>query len=63
MCDRPNFWKDFGNICKEFSYGEIDMYNRGMMTIEETIATILDRKRQDDIQKFLEKYGEERFNG
>lgn len=46
-----NFYEDFENVISEHSHGIIDAYNRGLVTIEETLATIMDYKRNADIAK------------
>ena len=46
-----NFYEDFENVIREHSDGIINAYNRGLVTIEETIAVIMDNKRNADIAK------------
>lgn len=40
-----NFYKDFKQFCGSYSDGIIDAYNRGLVTMEEALATLLDNKR------------------
>lgn len=46
-----DFYKDFETLCSEYSNGTIDAYNRGLITMNEAIATILDYKRQAVIDR------------
>lgn len=52
--NRPNFREDFTEFCNKYSRGMISAYNRGLVTLTEVLATMLDNERNEAIQEALE---------